>query len=183
MFARISKRNIDTMLGGTTLALILISGVCILALLSLKIGLIRLLPNLAPAVLAFGVWGIFAGQVNLARSSVIAMTLGIVVDDTVHFLSKYLRARRDPGLSAEDAARYAFSSVGRALIVTSIILVIGFSILSLSSFDLVGIMGRVTAMTTSSALIADLTVLPALLITVDNKNRSQLTPVENTPNA
>ena len=183
MFAHISKRNIDSMLGGTTLALILISGVLILALRSLKIGLISLLPNLAPAVLAFGVWGIFVGQVNLALSSVIAMTLGIVVDDTVHFLSKYLRARREQGLNAEDAVRYAFSSVGRALIVTSIILVIGFSILSLSSFDLNGSMGRMTAMTIAFALIADMTVLPALLMTIDTRKRSRLAPVEDNSRA
>ena len=182
MFSHISKRNIDSMLGGTTLALVLISGVLILALRSLKIGLISLLPNLAPAVLAFGVWGIFVGQVNLGLSIVITMTLGIVVDDTVHFLSKYLRARREQGLSAEDAVRYAFSSVGRALIVTSIILVIGFSILSLSSFDLNGSMGRMTAITIAFALIADLTALPALLMTVDTRNRSQLATVEDTSN-
>ncbi len=182
MFSHVSKRNIDSMLGGTTLALVLISGVLILALRSLKIGLISLLPNLAPAVLAFGVWGIFVGQVNLGLSIVITMTLGIVVDDTVHFLSKYLRARREQGLSAEDAVRYAFSSVGRALIVTSIILVIGFSILSLSSFDLNGSMGRMTAITIAFALIADLTALPALLMTVDTRNRSQLATVEDTSN-
>ena len=183
MFSHISKRNIDSMLGGTTLALILISGVLLVALRSFKIGVISLLPNLAPAVLAFGVWGIFVGQVNLGLSLVITMTLGIVVDDTVHFLSKYLRARREQGLSADDAVRYAFSSVGRALIVTSIILVIGFSILSLSSFDLNGSMGRMTAMTIAFALIADMTALPALLMTVDTKSRSQLATVENTSNA
>ena len=183
MFSHISKRNIDSMLGGTTLALILISGVLLVALRSFKIGVISLLPNLAPAVLAFGVWGIFVGQVNLGLSLVITMTLGIVVDDTVHFLSKYLRARREQGLSADDAVRYAFSSVGRALIVTSIILVIGFSILSLSSFDLNGSMGRMTAMTIAFALIADMTALPALLMTVDTKSRSQLAAVENTSNA
>ena len=183
MFSHISKRNIESMMGGTTLALILISGLLLLALRSFKIGIISLLPNLAPAVLAFGVWGIFVGRVNLGLSIVITMTLGIVVDDTVHFLSKYLRARREQGLSAEDAVRYAFSSVGRALIVTSIILVIGFSILSMSSFDLNGSMGRMTAMTIAFALIADMTVLPALLMTVDTKNRSQLAPVEGTPNA
>ena len=183
MFSHISKRNIDSMLGGTTLALILISGVLLVALRSLKIGIISLLPNLAPAVLAFGVWGIFVGQVNLGLSIVITMTLGIVVDDTVHFLSKYLRARREQGLSAEDAVRYAFSSVGRALIVTSVILVIGFSILSLSSFDLNGSMGRMTAMTIAFALIADMTALPALLMTVDTKNRSQLAAVEDAGSA
>ena len=182
MFSHISKRNIDSMLGGTTLALILISGVLMVALRSLRVGIISLLPNLAPAVLAFGVWGIFVGQVNLGLSIVVTMTLGIVVDDTVHFLSKYLRARREQGLSAEDAVRYAFSSVGRALIVTSIILVIGFSILSLSSFDLNGSMGRMTAMTIAFALLADLTALPALLMTVDTKSRSQLATVEDTSN-
>ena len=183
MFSHISKRNIDSMLVGTTLALILISGVLILALRSLKIGIISLLPNLAPAVLAFGAWGIFVGQVNVGLSIVVTMTLGIVVDDTVHFLSKYLRARREQGLNAEDAVRYAFSSVGRALIVTSVILVIGFSILSLSSFDMNGSMGRMTAMTIAFALIADLTALPALLMTVDTKNRSLVTPVEDTSHA
>ena len=183
MFSHISKRNIDSMIGGTTLALILISGVLLLALRSFKIGIISLLPNLAPAVLAFGVWGIFVGQVNLGLSLVITMTLGIVVDDTVHFLSKYLRARREQGLGADDAVRYAFSSVGRALIVNSIILVIGFSILSLSSFDLNGSMGRMTAITIAFALIADMTVLPALLMTVDTKDRSQLATAEGTPNA
>ena len=182
MFSHISKRNIDSMLVGTTLALVLISGVLILALRSLKVGIISLLPNLAPAVLAFGAWGIFVGQVNVGLSIVVTMTLGIVVDDTVHFLSKYLRARREQGLNAQDAVRYAFSSVGRALIVTSIILVIGFSILSLSSFDMNGSMGRMTAMTIAFALIADLTALPALLMTVDTKNRSQLAIVEDTPN-
>ena len=182
MFSHISKRNIDNMLVGTTLALILISGVLMVALRSFKIGLISLLPNLAPAVLAFGVWGIFVGQVNVGLSIVVTMTLGIVVDDTVHFLSKYLRARREQGLNAEDAVRYAFSSVGRALIVTSFILVVGFTVLSLSNFDMNGSMGRMTAMTIAFALIADLTALPALLMTVDTKNRSQLTPVEDTSN-
>ena len=62
------------------------------------------------------------------------MTMGIVVDDTVHFLSKYLRARREKSLAAPDAIRYAFSSVGRALWVTSAVLVAGFIVLAQSTF-------------------------------------------------
>ena len=92
MFAHISERNINGMLRGTTLALILISLALILALRSLKIGLLSLIPNLVPAIMAFGLWGIFVGQVNMGLAVVVGMTLGIVVDDTVHFLSKYLRA-------------------------------------------------------------------------------------------
>ncbi|HHE64397.1 MAG TPA: RND family transporter, partial [Bacteroidetes bacterium] len=91
MFAHIGQRNIMSMLSGTTVALVLISGLLGFALKSVRFGLISLLPNLIPAGVAFGLWGIFVGQVGLALSVVAGMTLGIIVDDTVHFLSKYLQ--------------------------------------------------------------------------------------------
>ncbi|HEB02396.1 MAG TPA: hypothetical protein ENI12_04105 [Nitrospirae bacterium] len=103
MFAHISKRNINSMLGASLGALVLISGILILALRSLKLGVLSLIPNLAPAFMAFGVWGVLVGQVGLGLSVVVSLTLGIVVDDTVHFMSKYLRARREHALSPEEA--------------------------------------------------------------------------------
>ena len=123
-------------------------------------------------MLAFGVWGILVAQVNLGLSVVIGMTLGIVVDDTVHYLSKYLRARREQGLSSEEAVRYAFSSVGTALIVTSIILVAGFAVLSQSSFGFNAGMGQMTALTVAFALLADFTLLPTLLMAIDGKKKA-----------
>ena len=104
MFAHIGKRNIHSMLIGTTIAMFLISMVLIIFFRSLKYGLISLLPNLLPAAAAFGIWGLFVGQVGIALSVVTGMTLGIVVDDTVHFLSKYIRARREKHLSAEEVS-------------------------------------------------------------------------------
>jgi len=104
------------------------------------------------------------GEVGLSISVVAAMTLGIVVDDTVHFLSKYLRARREQGLSAEDAVRYAFSSVGIALWVTTLVLVAGFMVLAQSHFQLNSGMGLLTAVTISIALFIDFLFLPPLLI-------------------
>jgi predicted RND superfamily exporter protein len=169
MFANIGKRNIKSMLVGTTLALFMISIILIFAFRSLKIGLISLLPNLIPAALGFGLWGIFVGEVGLALSVVTGMTLGIVVDDTVHFLSKYLRARREQGLSSEDAVIYAFSTVGRALVVTSIVLIAGFLVLSLSSFELNSGMGLLTAIVIAFALIADFLLLPTLLMKFEEK--------------
>ena len=68
-------------------------------------------------ILAFGLWGLLVGEVGLSLSVVTAMSLGIVVDDTVHFLSKYLRARREQGLDSPTAVRYAFHTVGIALVV------------------------------------------------------------------
>ncbi len=136
MFAHLGKRNINSMLTGTSIALVLISAVLIFFLGSLKYGVISLLPNLTPALAAFGIWGITVGQVGIGLSIVTGMTLGIIVDDTVHFLSKYLRARREKGLSSEDAVRYAFNNVGLALLVTSVVLVAGFMIMAQSHFYL-----------------------------------------------
>jgi predicted RND superfamily exporter protein len=164
MFAHIGHRNIRSMLTGTTVALILISAVLVVALRSWRIGLLSIIPNLVPIASAFGLWGLLVGQVGLALSVVSGMTMGIVVDDTVHFLSKYLRAQRERGLNAEDAVRYAFSTVGTALWVTSLVLVLGFGILSFSKFELNAGMGLLTAITIALALIADFLFLPTLLM-------------------
>jgi len=164
MFSNIGMRNIKSMLTGTVVALIIISMILIFALRSFKLGMLSLIPNLAPAGMAFGVWALLVGEVGLSISVVTAMTLGIVVDDTVHFLSKYLRARREQGLNAEDAVRYAFSSVGIALWVTTLVLVAGFMVLAQSHFQLNAGMGLLTAVTISIALFIDFLFLPPLLI-------------------
>ncbi len=169
MFSHIGERNIKSMLLGTTLALILISLILVFALRSIKIGLLSLIPNLIPAALAFGVWGIAVGQIGLALSVVTGMTLGIVVDDTVHFLSKYLRARRENSLGSEDAVRYAFNTVGLALVVTSLVLIAGFTVLTFSAFMLNSQMALMTAVTIVFAIVADFLLLPPLLMALDRK--------------
>ncbi|WP_299880708.1 RND family transporter [uncultured Cocleimonas sp.] len=167
MFAHIGMKNIISMISGTTIALVLISLILVFALKSWRYGLLSLIPNLVPAGMAFGIWAIINGEIGLALSVVTAMTLGIVVDDTIHFLSKYLRARREKGLGAEDAVRYAFSTVGVALWVTSVALVAGFLVLATSSFKLNSGMGLLTAIVIAIALIVDFLLLPPLLIKLD----------------
>jgi predicted RND superfamily exporter protein len=167
MFSHIGQRNIISMLIGTTVALVLISLLLGIALKSWRFGLISLLPNLAPAGIAFGIWGLYSGQVGLGLSVVIGMTLGIVVDDTVHFLSKYLHARRDKNASAEEAVHYAFDNVGRALWVTTFVLVAGFTVLAQSSFKMNADMGFLTALTIFVALVVDFLFLPPLLMLLD----------------
>ncbi len=175
MFANIGKRNIQSMLIGTTAALLLISFILIIAFRSLKIGLVSLVPNLVPAAMGFGLWGLMVGEVGLALSVVSGMTLGIVVDDTVHFLSKYLRARREKAYDAATAVRYAFTTVGRPLLITTIVLVLGFSVLALSSFELNSGMGLLTAIIITFALIADFLFLPTLLIRLEEKKNAKAT--------
>jgi len=175
MFAHIGQKNVNSMLLGTTVALVLISLLLMVVLKSVKIGLISLIPNLVPAGIAFGIWGFFVGEVGMSVAMVAGMTLGIVVDDTVHFLSKYLRARREKGQNVEDAIRYAFNNVGVALAVTTAVLVVGFIILASSSFRLNADMGAVTALTIAIALIIDFLLLPPLLMKFEEKSNEEQT--------
>ena len=168
VFNLISVRDTRSMLKGTLLALVLISGILILVLRDFRLGLISLIPNLIPSVMAFGLWGYGVGVVTLAVSVVAAATLGIVVDDTVHMLLRYSRARQS-GVSAEDAVRYTFRSVGMAVIVTTVSLVAGFTILAQSGFAVNGDMAKLTAITIVLALLADFFLLPPLLIWWDTR--------------
>ena len=167
IFSHLAVRNIYSMIIGTMIALALISVILIFALRSFKLGILSLAPNILPIGVAFGVWAIFDSEIGLALSIVAGMTLGIVVDDTVHFMSKYLRAKREKNLSARDAVRYAFENVGTALLVTTLVLAAGFMVLSLSSFELNSAMGLLTAITIVIALIIDFLFLPPLLIALE----------------
>jgi len=169
MFAHIGKRNIIRMIIGTITALILISFILMFAFRSIKMGLISLIPNLLPAGVAFGIWGMLQGNIGLALSVVTGITLGVVVDDTVHFISKYRRAKLENQLNEIDAVRYAFSTVGTALWTTSVVLVCGFLMLGLSSFTMNSELGIMTALTIFIALILDFLLLPPLLIALDEK--------------
>jgi len=164
MFSYISQRNINGMLTGTGISLVIISLILIFALRSLRLGLISLVPNLIPAVAAFGLWSLTVNQIGMGVSVVVAMCLGIIVDDTVHFLSKYARGMREKNLDSADAIRYAFSSAGVALVVTSVIIVAGFIILGTSAFKVNSHMGLLNAVIITSALVIDFLMLPALLM-------------------
>ena len=177
MFAHIGQRNIRAMLLGTAIAFLGISVILMVALRSLRIGFMSLVPNFVPALMGFGIWGLAVGEVGLALAVVMAMTIGIVVDDTVHFLSKYHHARREHGYAPDDAVRYAFQKVGRALFATTSILVSGFLVLGFSEFFPTAQMGQLTAVVIALALVADFLLLPPLLMAVDRGSAS--TPAES----
>ncbi|PXB18165.1 RND transporter [Vibrio parahaemolyticus] len=178
MFAHIGETNMASMLSTLPITLVLISALLIFALRSVRLGLISLMPNIAPAVIGFGLWALISGEINLGLSVVVTLTLGIVVDDAVHFLSKYQRARRE-GQTAEQAVRYAFHTVGRALWITTVVLVAGFSVLAMSSFRLNADMGQLSAIVIFIALVVDFLFLPTLLMLFDKKAYLQESPSDN----
>ncbi|CAD6880610.1 hypothetical protein [Methylomonas albis] len=171
LFSHIGQRNIISMISGELMSIVLISLILIFVLRSLGLGLLSLIPNLVPAGMAFGVWGLAVGQVGMASSVVAAMTLGILVDDTVHFLSKYQYARKDKNLDPEAALYYAFATVGNALWVTSAVLIMGFSLFIFSSFKINYEMGLLTAIIFALGLFAEFLLLPPILLIYEDIKR------------
>lgn len=168
MFAVQNMRDIRSMSIGAVFALVGVTITILIATRSFSHGLMSVVPNAFPAAMALGVWGVLIGEVNAAVTIVFSITLGLVVDNTVHFISKYRRGLAKGG-STEDAVRYAFSTVGTALTVTAVVLTIGFGLLTLSSFNLNAYMGGLTAITIVIALIFDFMMLPALLLLMDRR--------------
>lgn len=162
MFSHLGVNNAKSMLQGTAIALIIMSLVIGIALRSFRFGVISLFTNIIPPVLAFGIWGIFSGEIGLSVAIAIGMTLGIVVDNTVHLLSKYQLAERKNQLG-DDAMEYAFSHVGVALLICNIVLIVGFMILAQSDFSLNSDMGYFTSLTFIFAIVIDFLILPYLL--------------------
>jgi len=173
MFSKLGFRQAESMFKGNIIALILISLVLMFALRNFKLGLLSIIPNVTPVLVGFGLWFLYKGQINTGMVIVFGMTLGIIVDDTVHFMSKFLRARRELGYDAKRAVVYAFETVGKALVTTTAVLLAGFAILSTSSFALNSYMARITVIIILSALIIDFILLPALLILVSKKKISE----------
>ncbi|MGI9451940.1 MAG: efflux RND transporter permease subunit [Geminicoccaceae bacterium] len=164
MFSYIAERNIVSMLKGNAIAILLISAIMILALRSWSLGLLSLLPNAIPILMTFGVWAALVGVVGMAAATVAAVSLGIIVDNTVHLLTKYQRGLKENGLTTPDAIRYAFRTVGMAVAVNAIVLAFGFAVLTLSTFKINNELGMLMALTVIIALIVDFLLLPALLM-------------------
>lgn len=169
LFAHLTERNMRDMIGGTFTSIFVISGIMILGLRNLRYGIISLIPNLIPSAMAFGIWGLTVGHVSFALSIVSSMSFGIIVDDTVHYLEHYARARRDYRFSVEDSIRHAFSTVGTAVLATTVIVGTGFLVLALSSFSFNRDMALLSAIVVGCAFLSDLILLPTLLMMFESR--------------
>jgi len=160
LWAKLYKRNTIAMLKSILVAMASITLTLILVMRSFQLGLLSLIPNLSPIFFTFGVWGILSDKIGIVASAVVAMMLGIIVDDTVHVLVQYNNALRS---GEKDPVATAIQRVGDSIITTSIILVCGFICLGFSGFQINAHTGILSAITVVSALLLDLIFLPALL--------------------
>ncbi|MFZ5608000.1 MAG: efflux RND transporter permease subunit [Pseudomonadota bacterium] len=172
VFAHLTQSNMRAMFVGTLTAFLLIAAVMALALRSVTFGLLSLVPNITPAVMAFGAWSLIHAEIGLYAAFVTATALGLIVDTTVHFFSKFLRARREEGLTPEEAVRAVFASTGPAMWIAALALVAGFLVLTASKFAIIALMAGMVALTISFGLVADFTLTPALLLAVEGASGS-----------
>ena len=164
MFSYVAERNVESMITGNFIAILAIGLIMVFSLKSIRLGALSIIPNGLPILAAFGTWALLVGSVGFSVAAVASVSLGIVVDDTVHFLSKYVRGMREKGYDRAEAIKYAFETVGNALVVNTVILVIGFAYLATSNFKVNADMGLLTALAISFALLFDFLFLPALMM-------------------
>ena len=164
--ARSIQRNIEGMLLGTVIAMGIVSLLLLLVFRSVRLGLISLIPNFVPAAMAIGLWGYVVGEVGVAASVVTAIAFGIIVDDTIHFMTKYVAARKN-GLLPSESVQSAFRSVGKALLATTVVFGLGFLVFGASGLVTNQALGLLTGMTVVIALLADFLFLPPLLMALD----------------
>lgn len=173
LFSFVAERNIAAMFEGAAYLILAIFLILAVSFRSLAVGAISVVPNALPILTTFGVWALFVGTVGFSVAAVGAVAVGLVVDFTVHFLSKYLRARRQDGETIEDAVRYAFRTAGAAIFVTTIILSAGFAVLVTSSFKLNADLGLLTALAVIFAMLINLLLLPSLFLTFGERGEDR----------
>ncbi len=180
MFTYIAERNVNNMIAGTIGAVVVISIILMISLMNWRLGLLSLIPNGLPILVTFGTWAILVGEVGFSVATVASISLGIIVDDTVHFLSKYVRARNEKGFNASESVIYAYKNVGLAILVNTVILASGFLVLTTSTFKVNNDMGMLTTIAIGFALILDFLLLPALLVFFDKKDTTKIQIGEKT---
>ncbi|MFT5594733.1 MAG: putative RND superfamily exporter protein/cytochrome P450 [Oceanicoccus sp.] len=163
MFSKMAQQNIPAMVFGTFFTMLLISAILVIALRSWSLGLISVLTNILPALLAFSFWGLVDSRIGIGVAAVATLTLGLVVDDTIHFLHRFKQARL-AGLSVENAITQTLSTTGMAMLTITLVFAGGFAALSFSHYSANADLGLMTAVTIIIAVVMDLIVLPAFLI-------------------
>jgi diguanylate cyclase (GGDEF)-like protein len=144
------------------ITMILVFGMMFILFMSSKVGLIAILPNLFPIIINFGIMGWLDIELSMATSLIASIAIGLAVDDTIHYLVRYNREFKKD-LDDKRAIRDTLHHVGKPIIFTTITLCAAFSILLFSSFKPTAIFGLMMVITSLSALIGDLILLPSLI--------------------
>ena len=167
LYARLNKTISLQLMEGFTVSFLLITATLLVGLKSVRYGLLSIIPNLFPATIVFGIWGLLVGELSPYILMLFSISIGLVVDDSVHVLSKYIVARRE-GNSPEAAVQYSLDRAGSAITITTLSLAIGTFILVLSNTFYYQNVALLLTPIIITALLLDLLFLPPLLVRFDN---------------
>ena len=162
LVGRMQNYVVESQLLSFSVAIIAISLLMFVIMRSLSLGLLAMIPNLVPIIVGLSAMTIFGVDLNPGTVMITAVALGIVVDDTVHFMTAVRRELRHTS-NVSLATERAVTEVGRPIVVTSVLLVLGFSVLLLGSFLPLQQLGGILALIIVVALFADLILLPVAL--------------------
>jgi predicted RND superfamily exporter protein len=163
IFAYMQKSVSDTLIVSIGFTLIIVLSLMLLILKNLKMTMLFILPNIAPIVLVAGLMGYAGITIDIGVAISASVILGIAVDDSIHFFSKYFQAKENLKLNFEDSIDYVIQNSANAMILTTFILSFTFAIFLLSSFIPNNNFAIVTITALNIALMLDLVLLPALL--------------------
>jgi len=171
--ARTMDGFVRDMLGSLVGAAVIIFGAISLIFRSLRLGLIAVIPNITPLVLMLGYLAWRGYDLNVANVIVFAISLGVAVDDTIHFLSRFSEETAR-GIAVDEAIRRVLTSAGETMILTTVLIVGGLSVFVLSDFLPTRRFAELTALTMAVALAGDLLLLPACLLAFARSRPAQL---------
>lgn len=171
LFAQIVHNLIADAYSSFAIATLLIFIAMWIGLGSPILAVVTMVPNLLTVGLTFGTMALLGMSFDTNSAFVACLGIGIAVDDTIHIASRYQRAREEGSPTPTAAAQYALTHAGYPVVLTSILLVLGFSVLCLSSFKPTFQVGLMSAILVGYALVLDLVLLPTLLITADRTRK------------
>jgi len=166
MFAYLTHNNIDNMVYGTGAAILTIVVATLIGLGGGRLGLMGVLPTTIAPLVAFGVWGYWAGEIGSGAAIVTAIAIGLTVDGTYHILSQYKEHRVDGG-TPEEAIRMSLGNAGLAHFISSLVLVLGFFALSFSHFKMNAEIGQLSGLIILVSFVMDFILVPLLLLHFD----------------
>ena len=173
MFAHMQHDVTNTLIQSITLAVVMISILMLLIFRNWRMLPLFIAPNILPIMLVVGVMGWLDIDIDMGVAIAGAIIIGVAVDDTIHFMVKYIEARKR-GDDLKKSLEYVMSYAGSAIIFTTIILSVAFLVFMFSDFNPNYHFGIVTASALVIAVLVDLVALPALLVMIDNKKKSLL---------
>ena len=169
IFTYMVEAIINSLLYGLFIGILLITLIIGLFFRSYLLPALSIFPNILPIGMGFGLWGLFVGDVGFMVAVGMGSTLGVIVDFTVHFLSKYELARKEFKKSVEESVIYSFETVGFALIIMTVVLALGFSVLNLVTFIPIQDFAKFSVICFVDGLIINFLFLPNLLMKFDKR--------------